>query len=100
MAGKLAAAARGPGTRSLSPRRPALHRLHFPAAAAASAKRSHKGSEWPVSGRAGLGGAVGWSAAFLHYGGHPIPVARPSGRIITPLMLAPSPSFAYISRAR
>ena len=51
MAGKLAAA-RGPGTRSLSPRRPALHRLHFPTAAA-SAKRSHKGSEWPVSGWSG-----------------------------------------------
>ena len=96
MAGKLAAA-RGPGTRSLSPRRPAaLHRLHFPTAA--SAERSHKGSEWPVSGAAAvLVWVVGGSAAFLHYGGHPIPVAQPSGRIITPLML--DPSFAYISRA-
>ena len=61
MAGKLAAAARGPGTRSLSPRRPALHRLHFPTAAA-SEKRSHKGSEWPVSGAAAV---LVWAARWV-----------------------------------
>ena len=43
----------GPATRSLSPKRPpALHRLHFPTRR--TAKRSHKGSEWPVSGAAAV----------------------------------------------